>query len=82
MGSGDSEAELATVELVISLVFHCRSWGGGPREKTPCRDRHFPRLSINTVKKPSNESTPIPWLITGYKDKERREVGSAGEHSG
>lgn len=36
--------------------------------------------SINTVKQPSNESTPIPWLITGNKDKERREEGT-GEHS-
>lgn len=81
MGSGDSKAELATVELVISIVFHHRSLSGGLREKTPCRDRHFPSLSTNTVEKPSNESTPIPWLITGYKDKERREEVTS-EHSG
>lgn len=37
--------------------------------------------STNTVGQPSNESTPIPWLITGNKDKERREEGT-GEHSG
>lgn len=37
--------------------------------------------STNTVKEPRNECTPIPWLITGDKDKERREVGTS-EHSG
>ena len=37
--------------------------------------------STNAVEQPSNESTPIPWLITADKDKERREEGT-GEHSG
>ena len=41
----------------------------------------LPVSSTNTVGAPSNESTPIPWLITGDKDRERREEGT-GQHSG
>lgn len=37
--------------------------------------------STNTGEQPSNGYAPIPWLITGDKDKERREEGT-GEHSG
>lgn len=84
MGSGDSKAELATVELAISIVFPPQVLGWWSERENPMQGEILPFLlvsSTNTAKQPSSESTPIPWLITGDKDKERREEGT-GEHSG
>lgn len=49
MGSGDSKAELATVELAVSIVFLCRSQGGGLGEREPHAGRNTslpPRLKL------------------------------------